>query len=966
MTDSAGAGRDGQRPILRIDEHAGPLSPVLRDQVARLGRHLAEVTRREAGPELLELAEELRRLCVEADRGAGAGPPRAAAERLAGLPTERLVALLRVYTALFHLVNQAEKQEIVRINRERSRGAPERPRPESVDAAVARLREAGIPAEELFALLDRLDIEPTLTAHPTEARRRSILFRQEGVAAALGRLYAGDPAPDERWHVEATLHNEIALMLATDDIRVERPSVRDEVLQALYFVEGTLWRAVPAIHLDVLRAVEARYGATRPVAPFLRYRSWIGGDRDGNPRVTPDVTRWTFATQRRRALELHRGELLALRRELSLSTRHVEAPTELLEAVEADAALLTAAERRRYRFEPYRLRLSQILRRVDEGLGAARAAEAEGRIADPADYPAAAFRGDLDLLARALESSGFDRVARTGRLARMRVQAACFGFHLLALDVRQHSAVHERAVDRLLALAGVTERYAALDEKERLAVLEAELLSPRPLLPRGRAPGRDLAATLEVLEAMRRAAALEPESVGGYVVSMTATASDVLEPMLLAKEAGLWERAEDGSVRCPVDFVPLFETIGDLEAAADRLRSLCRHSLYRHQIAARGGLQEVMLGYSDSNKDGGYWMANWRLHQAEHGLGRVAREEGVELRIFHGRGGTVGRGGGRANQAILALPPELHNGRIRFTEQGEVISFRYSLEGIARRHLEQIVHAMLESAAGVAVDREAVPEHDDPRGRSMETMARAAMQAYRELIDRPSFWPWYAAVTPIAQISQLPIASRPVSRGDPEEVDFAGLRAIPWVFAWTQPRYNVPGWYGLGSGFAAAQAADPEAPARLRELYRTWPIFRALVDGARRELARSRLGVAAAYDRAFAPAEAAGPEGIHAAIEAEHCRTVRAVRALCGEDVPLADSPAIDATIHFRNPLTDVLNLVQIELLRRARTAREAVADPEAGAAGSEGAPADEGTAALDHALLLSVNAVAAAMQSTG
>ncbi len=413
--------------------------------------------------------------------------------------------------------------------------------------------------------------------------------------------------------------------------------------------------------------------------------------------------------------------------------------------------------------------------------------------------------------------------------------------------------------------------------------------------------------------------------------------------LLLAKEVGLWRRLADGTIESPIDAVPLLETVADLEAGPALLTELFENPVYAAHLAARGGLQEVMLGYSDSNKDGGYWQANWSLHKAQGAIAATCREAGVDLRFFHGRGGTVGRGGGRAGQVIRAMPPVAQTGRIRFTEQGEVISFRYALPGIARRHLEQIVHAQLGALADAEAHRDDTAAAPSPEVHAlMERLADRSMDAYRTLIDAPDFWPWYASATPIAHIAGLSIASRPISRKGMGELDFDGLRAIPWVFSWTQPRYTAPGWYGVGAALAEVLGDELE---RLRELAASWPFFQAVTGNAMRELARARFVVGARYS---ALAEAGGAPGApFASVDAEHDRTVEALLAVVGRETLLDPARAIAATIRYRNPATDVLNLVQLDLMRRWR---------------ATDTPAD----ALHQALLLSVNAIAAAMQSTG
>ena len=925
---------------LEIEAEGTGISRPLSEQINLVGSLLGQAIRDRAGDETLELVEELRLACKRAAQEGDPGPRREAAERISRLDLPRILWLLRAFTAFFHLVNQAERQEIVRINRERSREA-ERPRPESIDDAVARLARSGLGREEVRRLFGRLDVQPTFTAHPTEARRRTVLLKQRRISellAALGGAGAGcEPTRAERETLLDRLYVEIVLLLATDEIPAERPTVRDEVEHGLYFLGGSVWETVPRIHRDAELALRRQFGGGKlPV--FLRLRSWIGSDRDGNPNVTPEVTHWTVRHQRARALELLLAELRELQGELSLSERQAEVPEALRESLLGDRGTDESAGGQRFPREPYRRKLAQVIERLEE------TAQSED-----ASYPLDDLLAELRLLERSLEATGFADVARHGRLRRVRVLAESFGFHLAGLDVRQHSRIHEAAVAELLRLAGAAEDYGSLAEEERLELLGAELESPRPLLPplpeaRARL-SRETREALDAFATVREALDRDPRAVPCYVVSMTHAVSDLLEVLLLAKESGLWRNGEDGCVGCPLDIVPLYETIEDLEAAGERTAALLGHPLYRRHLAGRGDLQEVMLGYSDSNKDGGYWTANWALHRAQESLARACREAGVELRLFHGRGGTVGRGGGRAGQAILAMPAAVHNGRIRFTEQGEVISFRYGRDQIARRHLEQIVHAMLLATAGVGVaDGEEV---GDGATDLMDAVSRASRRAYRELIDNPDFWSWYTAATPIEHISRLPIASRPVSRGDTSEVDFEGLRAIPWGFAWTQTRYVVPGWYGVGRGLADALGEDDAALDLLARLYREWPFLAAVVNNAQREMARGRLEIAQEY--ATLAREAGCESDLHETIRHDFDLARRAILAITGQQELLDNNPVIQKSIELRNPYTDVLNLLQVELLRRHRKAR-----------------GDEDKAALREAIFLSINGIAAAMQSTG
>jgi phosphoenolpyruvate carboxylase len=939
---------------LEIESEGTGVSRALSENVNLLGSMLGEAIRARYGGETLALVEELRLLCREAGQEGDPTKRERAAARIRGLGPDDLVALLRAFTSFFHLVNQAEKQEIIRVNRARARsGGTESARPESIGEAIAALAAAGTPVEQARSLLASLDIQPTLTAHPTEARRRTVLEKQRRIADRLGALRRSDATPEEEQSLLDAIYNEILVLLATDEIRADRPDVRDEVRQGLHYLAGVIWDTVPRIHADVRRAFARHYGVEPEIPPFLRYRSWIGSDRDGNPYVTAAITRWTFEEQRRAALVRYIEEIETLRDELSVSERQIPVPDALAASLAQDARECPLPEREAHRFqsEPYRRKVTHMLLRLRRLLSSG------DEDAPVADYTAAGFVADLILIDRALNATGFENVARHGRLARILVLARTFGFHLAALDIRQHSAVHERTVAALLAAAGVEPAYTGLDEAARLELLERELRNPRPLLPPGAVLPQEAAELLAAFRVVRDQSRREPHAVGSWIVSMTHAVSDLLEPMLLAREVGLWTLA-GGEVHSALDFVPLFETIEDLEAAPDRMVALFTSDLYRRQVEARGGLQEVMLGYSDSNKDGGYWMANCALHRAQAGLGRVCREHGVDLRLFHGRGGTVGRGGGRANRAIHAMPAAVHNGRIRFTEQGEVISFRYGLPDIARRHLEQIVSAMIgtlspgpaggsttaDGVGGVHDTNEAAPSVR--AATLLDRVAERSMQAYRSLIDDARFGEWYGRVTPIEHISRFPIASRPASR-TPAGHAFESLRAIPWVFAWTQVRYIVPGWYGTGAALGGVIDDEPGAADELARLYNEWPFFRAVVDNAQLEMARARLVIAEAYDRAAR--EDGHVTDFHIRIENDFERARRAMLRITAQHALLDNDPVIQRSIALRDPYTDVLNLVQIELLGRFRSTHD-----------------EEKRSQLAQALFLSINGIAAAMQSTG
>jgi phosphoenolpyruvate carboxylase len=839
---------------------------------------------------------------------------------LAALDADAIHGALKLLTIRFHLRNKAEQVHIARVNRRRERDAtPDSPRPESLDEAVGALARRGVSLDSLLGALAELDIRPTLTAHPTESRRRSVMQKQALVADLLAVHDDPGATPSEAARAESALRQTLALLLTTDEVRAQRLEVIDEVRNGVHYLAGAIWDAVPDLHRDLAGAIERHY-AERPELPvFLRYRSWIGGDRDGNPNVTAALTRRAFDEMRAAAAERHAEALDRLHQDLSVSERRVPIDPRLLASIERDEAErpLDPDLVRHLRHEPFRVKLHHMRAR----LGAR-------------DCTCARFIADLEVLRDALRHAGLDEAASRGPLADALVRARTFGFHLAALDIRQHSRVHEGAVAEMLRLAGVEADYAALDEPARVALLRAELTTARPLLARRAEVSPATRELLDTLAVFAEAAEREPESVGSYVISMAHAVSDLLEVIVLLREAGLWTIDGDHAT-CNIDIAPLFETVDDLDAGAQVMRDAFNEPAYRAHLAARGNFQEIMLGYSDSNKDGGYWAANWRLHRAQDDLARCCRDAGVAFRFFHGRGGTVARGGGRAHRAILASPPASRNGRIRFTEQGEVISFRYAMPALARRHLEQIANAMILATT----DAPAQPAPDDDEHRAMmEALAERSRAAYRELIDDPAFWPAFVDRSPVLHIGELPIASRPVLRSG-GKVQFENLRAIPWVFAWTQMRYNAPGWYGVGSAFEAIVMPDAGALERCRDAYKRGGHFRAFIDNAQQEMARARLAVARWYT---------GEGDLHARLASEFARAERAVLAITGQNALLDNNPVIQQSIRERNPDTDAINALQVELLRRWRTAPDAEKP------------------ALRRLILLSVNALAAAMQSTG
>lgn len=924
---------------------------------------LDEVAPGVVGAQAPLLVRELVALCVEAGDAMDHPSRDGAAARLAGIAAPDLLRVIELITARFHLSNIGEQLTIARINREREvASTQDRPRPESIMEAVSLARSQGVTRAALTEAIGSIEVGPTLTAHPTEARRRTVITKQLEIAAMTRRLREEQLSPLDREGLLRRVRASISLLLVSDDVRSRRLTVGDEVRNGLFFLSHSIWQTVPRLAEDVAAAVRAAYGDDAAAVSgaggasgaaiaqiegpsLLAYRTWIGGDRDGNPEVTHVATRATLAELRGAAVELWDHELEALKNDLSISTRRTGVTPELLEAVERDRArwLPSSQVVEQRGSEPLRLRLMQIRTRLRE---------------DPT-YTSRTLREDLGLLARALDSTGIASLRDHMPLRDAMVRARVFGLHLASLDVRQHSSVHEKAVAEMLKHAGVTDLYAEMSEPQRVELLLRELSTRRPLVAHDAALSPATSETLQTLDVVRAAITTEPSSIRAYVISMTHGVSDMLEVLLLMKERGLFRVLPDSPVRT-LHVVPLLETVEDLTGGPALLGKLLREPIYRQHLdqlakqdladgfappaRSAGSLEhEIMLGYSDSNKDGGFLMANIALHAAQERLVLAAREAGVGLRFFHGRGGTVGRGGGRAGRAILAAPIASRSGRLRFTEQGEVISFRYAMPEIAHRHLEQIISAAIRAALMARADAGAVessPSRDPAVDALLERLSRDSMRTYRGLIDDPRFWPWFLGASPIAHIGSLPIASRPVSRGGDSGFEFDQLRAIPWVFSWIQMRALAPGWFGMGTALASCSPAEA---ALLRGQLTKDSFASTVLDNAAQEMARTRLPIAKRYARL-------GPDGdaIFASIEREFGLARDAVLGLTGRATLLEHSPVIAQSIAARNPWTDVLNLIQIELLGRYRAAR------------------DEEKPALRSAILASINGIAAAMQSTG
>ncbi len=921
---------------------------VLRSRVKLLGTLLGNVIKAEAGDKVFNTVEALRKGYISLHKKDSAIKRKRLTRLIEAQTPQTLTHVVRAFSIYFSLANIAE--ENFRQQQHRKNKRKNKTQVGTFRDTLQIFKQQQITPEQLQTLLDHLSYTPVFTAHPTESKRRSVMEN-------LRRIYNYNSALDdprlnkeEREEVIQAIENQIRVLWCTDEVRDERPQVIDEVRLGLYYAKETLFKSVPQVYRNLEKAINRSYpGSAISVPSFLRFGSWIGGDRDGNPNVKPATTECALYLQAQVVLIEYLMRLRELGRELTHSLHFCQPSQELLASLEADeiyAPVVFGDKPRRFASEPYRrklkimrLRLSKNLENIKAKLQPQPVENAELAYNREQD-----FLRELYLIRDSLISHG-DTGAAQGKLTDLIRLVESFGFFLYKLDIRQESTLHGNAVAELLAKHFGIPNYHELNEQQRLKLLGQLIASDTPPKIATSSLSEKTREIVEVFSLMRRLRdELSPNAFGDYVISMTHQASHVMEVMFLARLAGLAGR-KDGRWYCHITISPLFETVEDLAHIEPVMTRLFDDPVYAALLKASGNQQEVMLGYSDSCKDGGILASTWNLYNAQQQITRLAQSRGIAIRLFHGRGGTVGRGGGPTHEAILSQPAGTVHGQIKFTEQGEVLSTKYSNIETAVFEISQGVTGLMKASRCLIEKPSGEPA--DFR-RLMEQLTRIGEDQYRELTERMTgFLDYFYEATPVTEIGLMNIGSRPSHRKKGDRTK-GSVRAISWVFGWAQSRHTLPAWYGIGSALDRWGAEDPEKQRQLQSLYRHWPFFRALISNTQLALAKADMGIAREYKDLAHDKDSA--ERIYQDIAGEYQRTLKHVLAITGQNELLAENPALALSLMRRNPYLDPLNHIQVKLLERYRGMGED--DPQ-----------------RQHwlqPLLRSINAIAAGMRNTG
>jgi phosphoenolpyruvate carboxylase len=890
-------------------------TPALSADIKLLGNLLGDIIREQHGDAAFDLVEHIRASAKarrKDDKDASAHLTRTI--RHLSLDARRV--LIKAFSNYFQLINIAEDQQRIRVLRQREANGK---LDESIDDAIRTLHQSGTTAEQMQALLNQLRVRLVLTAHPSEAKRKEVLIKLRQIADMMAARDEQMLLPREQQAIEVNLLEEIEELWQTRTTRASRTSVADEVDFGVYFITSVIMDVVISIYDELQASLETYYPHADWTNPpgLLRFASWIGGDRDGNPNVTSDVTLETLRTLREAARQVYIGEVMFLHEHLTQAEDEVPVSEALKEAVQSHGEIAG-----RYPGEIYRQQMEIIRRKLE----------------------ADTYKTSRELLADLLliqDSLAHNKGAHVanGALLHLIRKVRLFGLHLVPLDIRENAQLHAEALDELFRYYGLSENYIDMPEEEKQALLTREIVNPRPFFPTDISSFSE--TTQRVVATWRMIATAHqqysPIVIDSVIASMSQQPSDVLAMLMLAHEVG---------IQNDVDIVPLFETIDDLHRAPGIMTVLFENTEYRKYLDARGvrrgPRQQIMIGYSDSSKDGGYLASNWNLYMAQQTLTEICLAHGISLHLFHGRGGSIGRGGGPTNRAILSQPPMSLRGGIKITEQGEVIAYRYSNAQIARRHLHQVMHASL-LGLGAPQKEEVHPEWRE----AMDKLSELGRIAYRKFVyETPGFIEYWQQATPINELARLPISSRPAKRKSGG--GFADMRAIPWVFSWMQSRAIIPSWYGVGSALETFCDQNSGGLEKLREMFQRWPFFKAVIENEQLDVAKADMGIAELYAALVTDAQVR--DTIFNQMRAEHERTCKMIAQILEQPEILDNMPVIGRSIERRNPYVDPLNFIQVELLRELRQLEPDTPEYEA----------------VLNAVLATVNGVAAGLKVTG
>ncbi|WP_411333121.1 phosphoenolpyruvate carboxylase [Metabacillus indicus] len=909
--------------IKERDHHAA-----LRRDVKFLGNMLGDVLVHQGGHPLLEMVEKIREMTKSLRSHADESIYADLKAEISTLDPELRKQVIRAFAVYFHLVNIAEQNHRIRRRREYQFQEDSGKQPGSLEHAVASLKENGVSSEVIQQLLKTISLELIITAHPTEATRRSVLEIHKRIAGLLHSLDQPIHTERERAELEDRLFNEVVILWQTDELRDRKPTVMDEVANGLYYFDETLFEVLPQIHQELELCLSKNYpGQEWHVPNFLRFGSWIGGDRDGNPNVTPEITWKTLTKQRALALRKYRESLKILRKRLSQSTKRVAVSDELLASVQEETPLLSKGERWQVEHEIYRCKLTIMLKKLDQQQAFCYKSSEQ-------------LLQDLKMIQQSVllhHPKGYELKS----LQKLIRQVELFGFHLATLDIRNHSGEHEAAIKEIFHSVNLAEDYSSLPEEKKMQLLQDVLQDPRPLVSFKENYSKETQDVLDVFHMIRRAhKEFGTRSIEVYLISMTQSASDLLEVMVLAKEAGIYRLHPDGRIESRLNVAPLLETIDDLVAGPKIMEQLFQLDFYQKHLSEQNNLQEIMLGYSDGSKDGGTLTANWKLYKAQQEIHDMAKQYDVRLKFFHGRGGSLGRGGGPLNRSLLSQPAETLGDGVKITEQGEVLSSRYGLYDIAYRSLEQAASTLITAAAHVSTEAEQSNIRTGEWEKEMDEISSVSLSKYQELVFKdPDFLTYFKEATPLPELGALNIGSRPMSRKGSER--FEDLRAIPWVFAWTQSRQLLPAWYAAGTGLSEGNLDN------LKQMYKKWPFFRSTIDNLQMALLKADLMAAREYLAMVENKHAA--ERIFNDIETEYVQTKKALLAITGQNELMDHIPNIQESVRLRNPYVDPLSFLQVDVISKLRKTDE---ESDAGELLSE--------------VLLTINGIAAGLRNTG